>query len=219
MSLLSRKLNFALAIGLSTAAPAVAQQAAPAQPGAQSATPAAQPQTQRPRRSWTSDRRDFVVGDVITVNVDEFTLASANKDNVDSDRRRRNMDLDVDISTGVASPPTRINAGVGTRNDAESSQRGEATRQNRFQGEMSVRVVAVDPTTGNIQVKGQKMVDVDKNKQTVSLTGWVRPQDVSTHNVVDSYRIADVQLVYLDKSKLAKPRGGMIGKIFGMIWP
>jgi flagellar L-ring protein FlgH len=186
-------------------------QAAAAPSTSQAAAPAPQP---RPRRSWTSDRRDFVVGDVITVALDEFTLASANTGNSATDRKRR--DASFDLSTGSGTP-TRFD--FGTRNDGESQQRGEATRQNRFQGDISVRIVAIDPATGLLQVKGQKLVNVDKNQQTVAFAGYVRPQDVSPANVVESMRVADAQLTYLNKGGLGKPKGGIVSKVVGMLWP
>ena len=55
------------------------------------------------------------------------------------------------------------------------SASGDAKRNVSFKGDISVRVVAVDKT-GLLQIKGAKTVDADKNKQTLNLTGWVRPK-------------------------------------------
>ncbi len=62
-------------------------------------------------------------------------------------------------------------------------------------------------------------VDVDKNKQEITFTGWVRPEDVSAQNAVDSWRVADAQLVYAGKGPLGKPKGGIVGRVLGMVWP
>lgn len=194
-----------------TAAPATAAPAAAA-PAAQAAAPA-----RAVRQSWTSPRRSLAVGDVVTVLVDEYTLASANSGTSASDRRGRQLGLDGGFSTGAGGTTMRGN--VNTRNNAESAQRGEAVRQNRFQSEMSVRVVAIDSASGLLQVKGAKLVDVDRNKQEVTFTGWVRPQDISPQNMVESYRVADAQLVYTAAGSLGKPKGGMLGRILGMVWP
>lgn len=184
--------------------------AAPAAAAAAPAEPAA-----RTRQSWTSPRRSFGVGDVVTVLVDDYTLASASTSNTASDTRRRDLGLDARTPGGGAA----MSADIGTRNDADSRQRGEATRQNRFQSEMSVRVVAIDPQSGLLQLKGTKLVDVDKNKQEISFTGWVRPQDVSAQNSVDSWRVADAQLLYTGQGPLGKPKGGIVGRVLGMVWP
>ena len=103
--------------------------------------------------------------------------------------------------------------------DPDSRRRGDALRQNRFRGEVSVRVVAVDAATGLLQVRGEKLVNVDRNRQGIELSGWVRPQDVSSANLVDSWRVADAQLVYTSKGSLARPKGGIVSRILGALWP
>ena len=203
-----------LALPLLLAA-AAAHAQAPTPPAAAPAAAAPAEPAARTRQSWTSPRRSFGVGDVVTVLVDDYTLASASTSNTASDTRRR--DLGLDARTPGGGIP--MSADVGTRNDADSRQRGEATRQNRFQSEMSVRVVAIDPQSGLLQLKGTKLVDVDKNKQEISFTGWVRPQDVSAQNSVDSWRVADAQLLYTGQGPLGKPKGGIVGRVLGMVWP
>ena len=157
------------------------------------------------------------VGDVVTVLVDEYTMASANTGNTAQDTRRRELGLDAGfdaMGTGMSA-----RADIGSRNSAQSTQRGEAVRQNRFQSEMSVRVVEVDAATGLLRLQGSKLVDVDENKQQVTFTGFARPQDVSAQNVVESWRVADAQLVYESEGSLGKPKGGIMGRVLGMIWP
>jgi flagellar L-ring protein precursor FlgH len=72
---------------------------------------------------------------------------------------------------------------------------------------------------GLLQVKGSKMIDVDKNKQEMTLTGFIRPQDVNSQDMVLSTSIADVQLAYQSKGGLGKPKSGIITKIVGIFWP
>ena len=196
------------------ATPAAAQQ----RNGAAPPTPARQDTASAPlRRSWTSDRAEVRVGDVITVIVDEFANAEAKKINDATDRRSR----DMGVGGSADLPPTldkRGEVSVRTRNNAESRQRGQATRGNEFAARMSVRVTAINEA-GLLQVKGDRLVDVDKDKQTMTLTGFVRPQDVLPGNVVESWRIADAQITYSAKGPLGKPRGGIVGRILGALWP
>jgi flagellar L-ring protein precursor FlgH len=55
--------------------------------------------------------------------------------------------------------------------------------------------------------------------QDIAFTGWVRAQDVSTSNVIESSRVADAQLGYASPGPLGKPKQGMITKILGAFWP
>ena len=101
---------------------------------------------------------------------------------------------------------------------ASSKQNGDAKRGVNFKGDISVRVIAVDKT-GLLQIKGTKVVDVDKNKQSLNFTGWVRPEDVSPQNFVGSERVADAALTYSLSGDIGKTRGGIIGRILNVFWP
>lgn len=167
-----------------------------------------------PRQSWTADRRDFSVGDVITVLIDERTLATATSGEYAEDQRTRDLVARANIPLAVG---PRGSASLGSVNDAESRQRGQSTRQNRFVGEVTVRVVSID--SGLLRIEGGRTTKVDRNVQEMTLTGWVRPQDVTATNVVESWRVGDANLVYASSGNLGRPRGGIIGRIVGAIWP
>jgi flagellar L-ring protein FlgH len=201
---------------VATAAAAAAQNGPAADTAAKPravTTPA--PVYRRPvRASWTSDRRAFQLGDVITIQIDEFTLASATTGTKSSDTRNS------DASFGLNIPPTFIprQGTFKTANNGASEKKGEAQRENRFQGEMSVRVIAVDPN-GLLQVKGTKTINVDKNSQFITVSGWVRPQDVSSTNSIESWRLGDAEVNYTSSGSLDKPKKGFIGRALGWIWP
>jgi len=212
-----KNLLVALAVGVAVATPltAQAQTATPSAPRGPSAMPPADSApARRPHRSWTADRRDFAVGDIITVLVDENTAASANKANVASDQKSRKMGFDATLPP----PAPAKSAGIESSNNGESRQNGQATRGNAFTGEISVKVVAIGKD-GNLQVKGSKTVDVDKNKQVMTLSGWLRPQDVSTTDYAESARIADAQIVYTAQGSLGKPKTGILTRVLGVVWP
>ena len=166
----------------------------------------------KPRESWTADRRNFVVGDIITSLIDDYTISTAVKENSASDNRTRGLSVNVKL------PTSSKQIGIDSRNSADQQQRGAARRENRFQNEMSVRIVAVGPN-GLLQLKGTKKIDIDKALQDIVFTGWVRAQDVSTSNVIESSRVADAQLGYASPGPLGKPKQGIITKVLGALWP
>jgi flagellar L-ring protein precursor FlgH len=227
---MSRALTSTLRLAVSLAIAALLVRVLPAQPptaapAATSAAPAANaastaaaapamvaPGGARPRTSWFADRRSFAVGDIITVLIDDYTIATAVKDNIATDTRRRN------IGGSVRLPSSSQGGGLQTNNDADTRQQGQARRENRFQNEMSVRVVAMG-NNGLLQIKGVKSINVDKGMQDITLTGWVRSQDVSPQNLVESYRIADAQLSYLSPGPLGKPKSGLLTKLISPLFP
>lgn len=206
----------AFAVALLAAAPLAAQASRDSvvvSPGAPPAALGARPA----RQSWTSDRRAFGVGDLVIVKLDEFTLASAS--NRDDATNRRSADYDFNLVTPGATAATAPGASFGADKSNESRNRGDKSRQLRLQGEITARVMAVDPVTGVLQVKGTKTVGVDKDQQTITFAGNVRPQDLSGSNVIASSRVADARLDIVNKGSLGKAKTGIVGRVLGAFWP
>src|SRR5690606_944228 len=111
-----------------------------------------------------------------------------------------------------------VDVGVQTRLAGESRERGQATRQDRLAAEVTVRVVEVGPG-GLLRVEGSKTVVMDDHEQQVTLSGWVRPEDISPQNVIDSWRISDSRIEYRAAGDLGKPRSGLLSRILDLIWP
>lgn len=165
------------------------------------------------RASWTSDRRDFAEGDVITVLIDEYTVAASNQGDFASDRRFR--DLGVGASQSIIAGLPGGGADVTSSNQAESRRSSDASRQNRFQGEMTVRVLGLE--NGMLRVEGKKTINIDDKSEELVLRGLVRPEDISAANMVDSWRVAESELVYTSTG--TAPKSGIIGRLLGVIWP
>ncbi len=204
--------SVALALSLALTVRPLSAQAAVAAPATTSVTTVPPVAPIKPRESWTADRRNFAVGDIITILIDDYTISTAVKENSASDSRTRGLSVNAKL------PTSSKQVGIDSRNNADQQQRGAARRENRFQNEMSVRVVAVGPN-GLLQLKGTKKIDIDKALQDIVFTGWVRAQDVSTSNVIESSRVADAQLGYTSPGPLGKPKQGIITKVLGAFWP
>jgi flagellar L-ring protein FlgH len=181
------------------------------------AAPAAALNARPARLNWTSDRRAFAVGDLIIVHIDEFTLASANMSDNSTQRRKRNTDFEL-VTPGAA-PGAAPGASFSTRNDGESAQRGDRSRQLRLDGEITARVMSIDPVTGVLTIKGTKSIGVDKEQQMISFTGAIRPQDLGGMNTIASSRVADAKLDITNKGSLGKPKQGIFGRLLSALWP
>lgn len=164
------------------------------------------------RQSWTSDRRDYHLGDIVTILVDEYTLTSLDKQVNARESRRRTLGF------GLNTPSSSKEFGINSNNDNESQNSGLDARTNRLTTEMSARVVSIAPN-GIMQLKGAKAINVEQSKVNLTLSGWVRTQDVSPQNIVQSYRLADAQLDYQAEGPLGKAKSGIIGRLLGAFWP
>lgn len=164
------------------------------------------------RQSWLSDRRDFHLGDIVTVLVDEYTLTSLDKEVNATDNRQRTLGL------GISTPTSNKTFGINSNNGNQSQNSGLDARTNRLTTDMSARVVAIAPN-GVMQLKGTKVIKVEESKVNLTLTGWVRVQDVAPDNSVQSFRMADADLDYQAEGPLGKAKSGIIGRLLGAFWP
>ena len=87
------------------------------------------------RQSWTSDRHAVQVGDLVTVLVDEYTLASANRTESASREKARDLSLRAGGAGGMSG------GGLSTVNDVSDRTLGESSRSQRFSAEVSARVM------------------------------------------------------------------------------
>lgn len=156
--------------------------------------------------SWTADRRAFLEGDLLTVFVDERVVAAASADDYASDDRR--------MGRGGAFGSTRLTARLD--GDTRSDERGVSERRERFQTEITVRVLEIQ--NGNLRVEGAKNFKVDDHEQEVILRGWVRPHDVTGRNVIDAWRVADLEFLYESNGELIKPKQGMLQRLLGIVF-
>ncbi|MBI3789590.1 MAG: flagellar basal body L-ring protein FlgH [Gemmatimonadetes bacterium] len=206
---------------VAAARPAMAQQPTEPARGRPETKPVADSLALQPvqRMSWTSDRMRFGIGDIVTIMIDESTVASANLTDNNSEQRSKSMGLNITPPASPGAPSTAMDLSMAFDNNGDSRKSGEAVRKNAFRTLVAARVVAVSPT-GMLQLKGKKTVNIDKNQQDVIISGWVRPQDINPgSNTVVSSRLADADVQYAQKGDLGKPRSGLLSRMLGAIWP
>jgi flagellar L-ring protein precursor FlgH len=100
----------------------------------------------------------------------------------------------------------------------ESSVRGQARRRDVLTTEISARVTEVD-ANGVMRIEGTRTISIDKAQQSVTIIGMVRAQDITSRNLVESWRLANAELIYASTGDLGKPKKSMLSRILGMLWP
>lgn len=165
----------------------------------------------RVRRSWTSDRRPLSVGDVITILIDEQTLATANLQDLRDKDRTRDLDLLLGLGGSLAGGSFSL------RNDADERSRGEAARRERFTAEITARVVGLNPG-GVAEIEGVKRLKIDQHEQAITVRGFVRAEDISMVNTIESWRVANAEVLYESNGELQKAPGGILARLFEYIW-
>lgn len=162
--------------------------------------------------SWTSDRRSYSVGDVLTVVIAEQTVATDRSDREGVASRSLGAEASGTLGGSVLLKPLAAETGF----QRGETQRTHVTRQDRFSTEIAVQVVEV-LSNGALRVRGEREVMVDKRTRTLSVEGIVRPEDISATGHVLSSRLADARIHYNGKDSWT--RGGLLGRLLGWLWP
>jgi flagellar L-ring protein precursor FlgH len=96
---------------------------------------------------------------------------------------------------------------------------GSATQSNALNGEVTVTVAQVLPN-GNMLVRGEKLVTLNRGDEFVRISGIVRPADILPDNRVLSTRVADAKITYSGSGEIARAsRAGWLNRFFTRISP
>ena len=141
------------------------------------------------------DNKAYRIGDVLSVTLSESTNASK------SAATNTAKDDEVDVSASAifgSSGPTNNGNNVLSSNLAGErafSGSGDSSQSNSLRGEIAVTVSHVLPN-GNLVIRGEKILGLNQGSEFIRLTGIVRPEDISTDNVVQSRKIANSRIFY-----------------------
>jgi flagellar L-ring protein precursor FlgH len=141
------------------------------------------------------DNKAFRIGDVLSVTLMESTNASKSAEtNTD-----KGDEIDIGASAIFGSTGPTINGNLALSNSINSEREfsggGDSAQSNSLNGEIAVTVVDVLPS-GNLVVRGEKIIGLNQGSEFIRISGIVRPQDVSTDNIVVSSKIANSRIFY-----------------------
>ena len=176
-------------------------------------------------RNAFQDLRAHKVGDLITVNIVE--TSKANKKATTSTGRESSINAGISNLMGWEGKiskigvPAEFNNEVmlkaSMENDFDGS--GETTRNESMTASITARVIEVTPN-GNLFIKGSRKVKVNNEAQYITLTGLVRPADVSPDNTVLSSYIAEAAIEYTGSGPVSdKQRPGWLMRAVDYVWP
>ena len=152
------------------------------------------PSAGRAYESLYSDIKAAKVGDVVTVIILEKTLAS-NSSKI-STGKETNFALAGEEGTGGLDFIPGFSANADMSRDHEGS--GVTERRGSIVGKMAAVVTEID-ANGSLVIKGEREIMINDERETLVLTGMVRPRDISTSNVVYSNDIANAKIMYKGK--------------------
>lgn len=144
--------------------------------------------------SLFTDIKAHDVGDIITVKIYEDAQAT----NLSQTNTTKEGKFETSGGPGIGSLDFIPLFGAAGENKNEYKGTGNNARSGNLKARMTVRVVAMR-NNGDLVVEGNRLITINNDTETLTLSGIVRPQDIGSDNTVDSYNIADAQISYRGK--------------------
>lgn len=90
---------------------------------------------------------------------------------------------------------TRTDIGLDVASNGSFAGESGSSQSNSLTGAIAVTVVAV-LAGGNLQVQGEKWIEINQGKEYIRLDGIIRPRDVRPNNTILSTQVADARISY-----------------------
>lgn len=165
-----------------------------------------------------ADDKANQIGDVLTIIIAEDHKVD-NKVNRDLERTSsRELEFDSkDISVGSLHPIPDVS--INTSSSKSLNGKSDYKDERSIEDRITVIVEDIHPN-GNLVVIGTRSRDVNGDKQTIQVSGIVRPSDILYGNIVQSQQIANFKLVAIsDGVSEDYNNPGWLGKILDALWP
>lgn len=149
-------------------------------------------------RPMFEDRRARMVGDMLTIAINERT--SAGKSAANATSKTGSVEFGAPTLFGIPATTT-AKAALSVEGANKFEDKGTASSSNTFSGTITATVVEVLPN-GNLLVSGEKQISFDKGVEYVRFSGIVNPDNIVSGNVVSSTQVADARVEYRTNSRI-----------------
>ena len=155
------------------------------------------------------------IGDVLTITITENSTVD--------NKAKRDMKKETDRSTifngDLGGFADLGEFGMSAESDNQLKSKADYKDERKFADNITVVVVDILPNR-NLVVLGTRNRDISGDKQTIEVSGIVRPSDISFDNKVKSERVADFRIVSKNSGVSAPyTKPGWLGGILNIVWP
>ena len=170
-------------------------------------------------RTFFNDQRANNIGDILTVSIDISDSASVNN----TTERTRSSAEDSDLTNffGLENYLGQITPGSVTSLGSTSSNRGAGSvaRSEAINLTVAAVVTQVLPN-GNLVIAGRQEVRINHEVRDLLVSGMVRPQDISSSNVIAHTQIAEARISYGGRGVISDAQNPRFGQeLYDIIFP
>jgi flagellar L-ring protein precursor FlgH len=194
--------------------------------------PQAEARTAEPGSIWPGegtrnnlfvDNKARYVNDIVTIVVSETTkgtsTASTNTSRDSSTTAGISGLLGIDKSLQAMNAKLNPTIQVGGSASNSLKGKGDTSRGSTFTTMVTARVMKV-LDNGNMVIEGWRQLKMNGESQYVVISGIIRPDDISTDNLVSSQYIADARIDYVGEGVInEKMKQGWLTRIVDYVWP
>lgn len=137
--------------------------------------------------SLFADRRASKTGDLVTLVVQEWTEGAQTAVTSTS------SDHQTNLSTSGLLTQWLPGLGLGVSAEQSGEGNGSTRRGSSLEARLTARVVEVTPD-GNLRIEGSREIVINGEHQRLTITGLVRPEDITPANTVLSSYLADARI-------------------------
>jgi flagellar L-ring protein FlgH len=170
-------------------------------------------------RSFFNDQRASRIGDILTVEIeidDKAELSnSSNRTRSASTQAGVNNFFGLETSLGNLfgagfDPSTLIDAQA----DSEQTGEGEINREEKI--ELNLAAVIVDRLpNGNLVIAGRQEVRINAELRQLTVSGVIRPEDISADNTIRHDQIAEARVSYGGRGQISAVQRPNLGQRIG----
>jgi flagellar L-ring protein precursor FlgH len=169
-----------------------------------------------------SDVKARNVGDIVTISIVESSKASKNA----TTKTGRDSGLEASWSglfDSIAGNWSINGQKIGTSHKIDLANNfdgsGETTRSSSMTAYITARVIRVLPN-GNLVIRGTRQVQVNRETQNIYLHGVIRPEDISSSNIILSTYVAEAVIELNGHGPVSDKQGpGWMMRIVDWVWP
>ena len=175
------------------------------------------------KNSLFTDNKAKYVDDIITIVIDEYSSGSNSADT--STSRNTSTTAGITSLLGLEQKIMEQNKrmgtsiGLGGTSSNSLSGTGETSRDGTLEAKITAKVVRV-LSNGNLAIEGRRRLAINAEDQYIIVSGIIRPEDITSDNVISSQYIADAKIVYTGTGVINdKMRPGWMTRIVDWAWP
>jgi flagellar L-ring protein precursor FlgH len=173
------------------------------------------------------DSRARKVGDIVTVRIVEDPEAELNantKTSRSSSITAAKLQF-LGYMKALAEKNSRLAQNPGTDNligatlGMDFDGKGSSDRDGHVKAFIAAVVERVLPN-GNLYINGRREIKVNHEMQFITISGIIRPEDISPTNEISSTFVASARILYAGKGPVAdKQKPGWLGRAVDYVWP